>query len=150
VDTPSPEVPPPHNPPPEVPAPPVHNTPPDGRPAPAGSAGPSVHGAALVKKTLVEYEWAAEALDYEGVKRVWPAAPDALRASYRNLRSQSVYLDCAEPVITSDTATTSCNEQIRAVGAGGTTLPVGTNTAMFSLRRNGDVWEIARISRQPR
>jgi hypothetical protein len=61
-----------------------------------------------------------------------------------------VDLECAEPAITSDTATISCREQIRSVGAGGTTLPVATNTAIFSLRRNGDAWEIARISRQPR
>ena len=37
-----------------------------------------------------------------------------------------------------------------SVGAGGITLPVATNTAMFSLRRNGDAWEISRITRQRR
>jgi hypothetical protein len=111
---------------------------------------PTITPAALVRQTIAEYERAAEALEFEGVKRIWPAAPDALRNSYRNLRSQSVDLDCAEAAIASDTATISCKEQIRSVGAGGITLPVATNTATFSLRRNGDAWEISRISRQPR
>jgi len=111
---------------------------------------PRVTPAALVRQTLAVYERAAEALEFEGVKRIWPSAPDALRNSYRNLRSQSVDLDCAEPDISGDTATISCKEQIRSVGAGGITLPAATNTAMFSLRRNGDAWEISRISRQRR
>jgi hypothetical protein len=111
---------------------------------------PAITPAALVRQTVAEYERAAEALQFEGVKRIWPAAPEALRNSYRNLRSQSVDLDCAEPAITSDTATISCSEQIRSVGAGGITLPTATNTAMFSLRRNGDAWEISRITRQRR
>jgi len=109
---------------------------------------PRVTPAALVRQTIAVYERAAEALEFEGVKRIWPSAPDALRNSYRNLRSQSVDLDCAEPDISGDTATISCKEQIRSVGAGGITLPVATNTAMFSLRRNGDAWEISRISRR--
>jgi hypothetical protein len=111
---------------------------------------PRITPATLVLQAIAAYERAAEALDVDGVKRIWPAAPDALRNSYRNLRSQSVDLDCSEPAITSDTATISCKEQIRSVGAGGITLPVATNTAMFSLRRNGDAWEISRISRQRR
>ena len=111
---------------------------------------PAITPAVLVRQTIAVYERAAEALEFEGVKRVWPAAPDALRNSYRNLRSQSVDLDCAEPDIAGDTATVSCKEQIRSVGAGGITLPVATNTAMFSLRRNGDAWEISRITRQRR
>src|SRR5262245_14896513 len=106
--------------------------------------------AALVRQTIAVYERAAEALEFEGVKRIWPAAPDALRNSYRNLRSQSVDLDCADPDISGDTATISCKQQIRSVGAGGITLPVATNTAMFSMRRNGDAWEISRITRQRR
>jgi hypothetical protein len=126
--------------------------------APAATGAPAViipppariAPAALVRQAIAAYERAAEALEFEGVKRIWPAAPDALRNSYRNLRSQSVDLDCAEPAITSDTATISCKEQIRSVGAGGITLPVATNTAMFSLRRNGDAWEISRITRQRR
>jgi hypothetical protein len=104
----------------------------------------------LVRQTIAEYERAAEARDVEGVRRVWPGAPDALRNSYRNLRSQSVDLDCAEANISGDTATISCREEIRSVGAGGITLPVATNTAIFSLRRNGDAWEISRIARQRR
>jgi hypothetical protein len=111
---------------------------------------PAITPAARVRQTIDVYERAAEALEFEGVKRIWPAAPDALRNSYRNLRSQSVDLDCAEPDISGDTATISCKEQIRSVGAGGITLPVATNTAMFSLRRNGDAWEISRITRQRR
>lgn len=111
---------------------------------------PRITPAMLVLQAIAAYERAAEALDVDGVKRIWPAAPDALRNSYRNLRSQSVDLDCSEPAITSETATISCKEQIRSVGAGGITLPVATNTAMFSLRRNGDAWEISRISRQRR
>jgi TIR domain-containing protein len=111
---------------------------------------PAITPAALVRQTIAVYERAAEALEFDGVKRIWPAAPDALRNSYRNLRSQSVDLDCAEPDISGDTATISCKEQIRSVGAGGITLPVATNTAMFSLRRNGDAWEISRITRQRR
>ena len=111
---------------------------------------PAITPAALVRQTIAVYERAAEALEFEGVKRIWPAAPDALRNSYRNLRSQSVDLDCAEPDISGDAATISCKEQIRSVGAGGITLPVATNTAMFSLRRNGDAWEISRITRQRR
>ena len=111
---------------------------------------PAITPAALVRQTIAVYERAAETLEFEGVKRIWPAAPDALRNSYRNLRSQSVDLDCAEPDISGDTATISCKEQIRSVGAGGITLPVATNTAMFSLRRNGDAWEISRITRQRR
>ena len=111
---------------------------------------PRITPATLVLQAIAAYERAAEALDVDGVKRIWPAAPDALRNSYRNLRSQSVDLDCSEPAITSETATISCKEQIRSVGAGGITLPVATNTAMFSLRRNGDAWEISRISRQRR
>jgi hypothetical protein len=111
---------------------------------------PAITPAALVRQTIAVYERAAEALEFEGVKRIWPAAPDALRNSYRNLRSQSVDLDCEEPDISGDTATIYCKEQIRSVGAGGITLPVATNTAMFSLRRNGDAWEISRITRQRR
>jgi hypothetical protein len=111
---------------------------------------PRVTPAMLVLQAIAAYERAAEALDVDGVRRIWPGAPDALRNSYRNLRSQSVDLDCADPAIASDTATISCKEQIRSVGAGGIALPVATNTAMFSLRRNGDAWEISRISRQPR
>ena len=111
---------------------------------------PAITPTALVRQTIAVYERAAEALEFEGVKRIWPAAPDALRNSYRNLRSQSVDLDCADPDISGDTATISCKEQIRSVGAGGITLPVATNTATFSLRRNGDAWEISRITRQRR
>jgi len=111
---------------------------------------PTITPATLVRQTIADYERAAEALQFEGVKRIWPAAPDALRNSYRNLRSQSVDLDCAEPAIASDTATIACKEQIRSVGAGGITLPVATNNTMFSLRRNGDAWEISRITRQQR
>lgn len=128
------------------------------RPAPLAAAPPAVvippkpaiTPAALVRQAIAVYERAAEALEYEGVKRIWPAAPDALRNSYRNLRSQSVDFDCAEPAISGDTATISCREQIRSVGAGGITLPVATNTATFSMRRNGDAWEISRITRRPR
>jgi hypothetical protein len=61
-----------------------------------------------------------------------------------------VDLNCAEPAIATDTATISCTEQIRAVGAGGITLPVATNTTIFSLRRNGDGWQILRMARQSR
>jgi hypothetical protein len=111
---------------------------------------PTITPATLVRQTIAEYERAAEARDVEGVRRVWPGAPDALRNSYRNLRSQSVDLDCAEANVSGDTATISCREEIRSVGAGGITLPVATNTAMFSLRRNGDAWEISRITRQRR
>ena len=103
--------------------------------------------AALVSQTLAEYEKAAESLDLTGLRRVWPAAPNALASSYRNLRSQSVNLDCGEPTITSDTAMVSCQEQIRSVGAGGITLPVANNTAKFVLRRNGSAWQISSISR---
>jgi hypothetical protein len=39
--------------------------------APPGSPHPTP-AAALVRKTLPEYERAVEALDYEGVRRVWP------------------------------------------------------------------------------
>ena len=111
---------------------------------------PTITPAVLVRQTIAEYERAAEARDLEGVRRVWPGAPDALRNSYRNLRSQSVDLDCADASISGDTATISCREEIRSVGAGGITLPVATSTAMFSLRRNGDAWEISRITRQRR
>jgi len=107
----------------------------------------TITAAALVKRTIADYERAAEALDVDGVRRVWPDAPDGLRNSYRNLVSQTVDLDCAEPAVSGDTATVSCREQIRSVGAGRITLPLTTNTATFSLRRNGDTWEISRISR---
>lgn len=117
---------------------------------PVTAAAPTVTvtAASLVKKTIADYKRAAEALDDAGVRRIWPSAPDALRNSYRNLVSQTVDLDCAEPDVSSDTATVSCREQIRSVGAGRIALPVATNTATFSLRRNGDAWEISRISRQ--
>jgi hypothetical protein len=101
-----------------------------------------------VKQTIAEYERAAEALDEQGVRRIWPAAPDGLRVSYRNLISQALDLNCAEPAVSGDTATVSCREQIRSVGVGRIALPVTTNTATFSLRRNGEAWEISRIARQ--
>jgi hypothetical protein len=116
-------------------------------PANAAVIPPPPTAAALVSQTLAEYEKAAEALDLTGLRRVWPAAPNALASSYRNLRSQSVNLDCGEPTITSDTAMVSCQEQIRSVGAGGITLPVANNTARFVLRRNGGTWQISSISR---
>ena len=103
--------------------------------------------AALVNQAIEEYEKAAESLDLGEVRRVWPAAPEALRVSYRNLRSQAVNLECGEPAIASDTATVSCREQIRSVGAGGITLPVANNTARFVLRRSGGAWQISSISR---
>jgi TIR domain-containing protein len=109
---------------------------------------PTVTAPALVKKAIADYERAAEALDVEGVRRIWPAAPGGLRNSYRNLMSQAIDLDCAEPAISSDTATIACRERIRSVGAGRIALPVETNTATFALRRNGETWEISRISRQ--
>jgi hypothetical protein len=128
---------------------PEQPTSPSERPPATTAAAAPATDAARVRMTIAEYERAAEALDFEGVRRIWPAAPDGLRNHYRNLVSETVDLNCGEPAITSDTATISCEEQIRSVGAGGITLPVATNTVMFSLRRNGDAWEILRISRQP-
>ena len=92
---------------------------------PVTAAAPTVTvtAASLVKKTIADYKRAAEALDDAGVRRIWPSAPDALRNSYRNLVSQTVDLDCAEPDVSSDTATVSCREQIRSVGAGRIALP---------------------------
>ena len=116
-------------------------------PANAAVIPPAPTAAAMVNQAIAAYEKAAESLDLAEVRRVWPAAPNALANSYRNLRSQSVNLDCGEPAITSDMATVSCREQIRSVGAGGITLPVANNTARFFLRRNGGAWQIASISR---
>ena len=116
-------------------------------PSPANTAAAAPTAAALVRQTIAVYERAAEALDVEGVRRIYPRAPDGLLNSYRNLMSQIVDLDCAEPVVSGDSATISCREEIRSVGVGGITLPVARNSATFSLRRNGDAWEIWRISR---
>jgi hypothetical protein len=123
--------------------------PPAAAPPPANAAiiPQTPTAAALVNQAIEEYEKAAESLDLGEVRRVWPAAPEALRVSYRNLRSQAVNLECGEPAIASDTATVSCREQIRSVGAGGITLPVANNTARFVLRRSGGAWQISSISR---
>jgi hypothetical protein len=121
-----------------------------GTPPPANAAvviPQTPTAAAMVRQVIAEYEKAAESLDLSEVRRVWPAAPNALANSYRNLRSQSVNLECGEPAVASDTATVSCREQIRSVGAGGITLPVANNTARFVLRRSGGAWQIASISR---
>jgi hypothetical protein len=136
------------------PPPPVVGDPPPpaAKPVAAGAAAPVVvapSASALVLRTIDEYKNAATARDYDRMKRVWPAAPDALQRGYRNLVSQSVDLNCPEPAVSGDTAIVSCIERVSSVGVGGIANPPTTNNATFSLRRNGDAWQISQIARQP-
>ena len=116
---------------------------------PRGEDRPAVVPAGRpLNNPIQEYERAAEALDFERLRRIWPEAPEALRRTYQNLRSQSVDLECPDYTF-AESSDVTCQERVRSVGAGGITLPAVTNTTVFSLRRSGDGWQISRIRRQP-
>jgi hypothetical protein len=81
-----------------VPAPrPAPAPPPEARP---DSGVAARRAEAEVREAIAEYERAVEALDFERLKRVWPSAPDALRRSYQNMRSEAIELTgCSAPDI---------------------------------------------------
>lgn len=124
-------------------------------PAAAAAAPPPAPtaptAAALIEQALTEYKEAAEALDLDQLREVWPDAPDSLQRSYRSMRSQSVNISrCAAPAIDGDRATIVCQERVSVVAMGGISPPSVTSTTTFVLRRNAGRWEIDDINRQLR
>ncbi len=99
---------------------------------------------ALVRRTLLEYKNAYDALDAHSAQEVWPVVnARALARAFDGLESQRLIFDACDVQVSGDAATAKCRGSARYVAKVGSRDPrTEPRVWNFTLKRRGADWKI--------
>jgi hypothetical protein len=134
-------------PPPSVPAPPpvaVASNVAAERPIVEARVEPKVDDDGLVRRTLLDYKNAYEALDARSAHAVWPVVNErALARAFDGLESQHLMFDACDVQVNGDAAAATCRGTARYVAKIGSRDPrTEPRVWNFTLRKTGQDWKI--------